>query len=135
MVMAESESESAVPAVDSDAQKKEAAAWHKKKIARVKKVAATLKKVKNQRSIDKATVTIKKLYEEFSSDGSTDEAPDNEAMDSMAEKYEPQMAKLRKQIRKQIERIDRDCACLDTSELDRAIDKADIMDGILLPVE
>ena len=43
-------------------EKKEAAEWYKKKLARMKKAASALKKVKNEKTAKKAAAAIMKDY-------------------------------------------------------------------------
>lgn len=128
MVMAEEESGDApVSAAELRDQKKEAAAWYKKKIARQKKAIAALKKVKNEKTAKKAAATIMKHYGKLVGGKETGmgtsaaaEVPENDAMDAMAEKYESQLEKLQEQLNEQIERIgELNISC---SELDEAID-------------
>lgn len=137
MVMANDDGDAPIEATDSAQQKKEANAWYKKKMTRLKKVASTIKKVKDEKSADKAAAAIRKLYKEYEDTGRSNSsrfrvvakaAPESEAMDAAAARYAPQLKKIRKQIRKNLERID---PCFQTAELDNALDAADIVDCFL----
>ena len=105
------------------AEKKEAAEWYKKKIARQKKAIAALKKVRDEKSAKKAAETIMKYYGKLVGGKSTAmgasgpaEVPEGEAMDAAAEKYEKQLEKLQEQLNDEIERIGElniSCSALD----------------------
>ncbi|MBE6416947.1 MAG: hypothetical protein E7033_00610 [Akkermansiaceae bacterium] len=108
-------------------EKKEAAAWYKKKLARQKKAIAALKKVKDEKSAKKAASSIMKLYGhlvggEQTAMGTTGaaEVPSGEAADEVAAKYEKQLDKLQEQLNKELERIGE--LELSVPELDEAID-------------
>ena len=115
------------PAAESRAEKKEAAEWYKKKIARQKKAIAALKKVRDEKSAKKAAETIMKYYGKLVGGKSTAmgtsgpaEVPEGDAMDAAAEKYEKQLEKLQEQLNDEIERIgELNISC---PELDKAID-------------
>lgn len=127
MVMAEESGDAPVSAAELREQKKEAATWYKKKLARQKKAVAALKKVKNEKSAKKAADTIMKYYGKLVGGKETGmgksaaaEVPENDSMDAMAEKYESQLEKLQEQLNEQIERIgELNISC---PELDEAID-------------
>ena len=127
MVMAEEEADAPVSAADARMEKKEAADWYKKKLARMKKAAAALKKVKNEKTAKKAADTIMKHYGklvggEKTAMGTTAaaEVPETDAMDDMATKYEKQLEKLQEQLNSEIERIGE--LGIECPELDEAID-------------
>lgn len=127
MVMAQEEDDAPVSAADARVEKKEAADWYKKKLARMKKAASALKKVKNEKTAKKAAATIMKHYGKLVGGKQTGmgttkaaEVPENDSMDAMAEKYEKQLEKLQEQINDEIERIgELEISC---KELDEAID-------------
>ena len=127
MVMAEEDGDAPVSAAEARMEKKEAAEWYKKKLARMKKAASALKKVKNEKTAKKAAAAIMKDYGKLVGGKSTGmgttkaaEVPENDSMDAMAEKYEKQLDKLQEQINAEIERIgELDISC---KELDEAID-------------
>lgn len=127
MVMAEEEGDAPVSSAEARMEKKEAAAWYKKKLARQKKAVAALKKVKNEKSAKKAASAIMKHYGKLVGGKETGmgtsapaEVPENEAMDAMAEKYEAQLEKLQEQLNEQVERISE--LGIECEELDEAID-------------
>ena len=108
-------------------EKKEAAEWYKKKLARQKKAIAALKKVKNEKTAKKAAEAIMKHYGklvggEKTAMGTTAaaEIPETDAMDDMAEKYEKQLDKMQEQLNEEIERIGE--LNIECPELDEAID-------------
>ncbi len=108
-------------------EKKEAAAWYKKKLARQKKAIAALKKVKDEKSAKKAASSIMKLYGRLVGGEQTAmgtsgpaEVPSGEAADEVAAKYEKQLDKLQEQLNKELERIGE--LELSVPELDEAID-------------
>lgn len=108
-------------------EKKEAAAWYKKKLARQKKAIAALKKVKDEKSAKKAAASIMKLYGHLVGGEQTAmgtagpaEVPSGEAADEVAVKYEKQLDKLQEQLNNEIERIGG--LELSVPELDEAIE-------------
>lgn len=128
MVMAEDESGDApVSAAETRQEKKDAADWYKKKLARMKKAVSALKKVKNEKTAKKAAASIMKHYGKLVGGKQTGmgttkaaEVPENASMDAMAEKYEKQIEKLQEQLNAEIERIGE--LEIDCKELDEAID-------------
>lgn len=112
---------------DARMEKKEAADWYKKKLARQKKAIAALKKVKNEKTAKKAADAIMKHYGKLVGGNSTAmgttaaaEIPTGDAMDEMAEKYEKQLEKLQEQLNDEIERIGE--LNINCAELDKAIE-------------
>lgn len=127
VVMADDEGDEPKSAAEARMEKKDAADWYKKKLARQKKAVSALKKVKNEKTAKKAAATIMKHYGKLvggkqTAMGSSGpaEIPDNESMDAMAEKYEKQLEKLQEQLNAEIERIGE--LEIDCKELDEAID-------------
>ena len=108
-------------------EKKEAADWFKKKIARQKKAIAALKKVRDEKSAKKAAAAIMKHYGKLVGGKETAmgtsgpaEVPEGEAMDAVAEKCEKQLEKLQEQLNAEIERIGE--LKISCPELDEAIE-------------
>lgn len=127
MVTAKDDAEAPVSAAESRQEKKEAAEWYKKKLTRMKKAVAALKKVKNEKTAKKAAATIMKYYGPLVGGKETGmgttkpaEVPENDSMDAMAEKYEKQIEKLQEQLNTEIERIGE--LGIECEELDKAID-------------
>ena len=131
MVMAQDEDDAPVSAAEARVEKKEAADWYKKKLARMKKAASALKKVKNEKTAKKAAATIMKDYGKLVGGKQTGmgttkaaEVPENDSMDAMAEKYEKQLDKLQEQINDEIERIgEMDISCKELDEAIEAVNK------------
>ena len=108
-------------------EKKEAATWYKKKLARQKKAVAALKKVKDEKSAKKAAASIMKLYGSLVGGEKTAmgtsgpaEVPSGEAADEVAAKFERQLEKLQEQLNDEHERIGE--LELSVPELDEAIE-------------
>ncbi|MBQ4594868.1 MAG: hypothetical protein IJA81_09565 [Akkermansia sp.] len=127
VVMADDEGDAPKSAAETRMEKKDAADWYKKKLARQKKAVSALKKVKNEKTAKKAAATIMKHYGKLvggkqTAMGSSGpaEIPENESMDAMAEKYEKQLEKLQEQLNAEIERIGE--LEIDCKELDEAIE-------------
>lgn len=127
VVMADDEGDEPKSAAEARMEKKDAADWYKKKLARQKKAVSALKKVKNEKTAKKAAATIMKHYGKLVGGKETGmgasrpaEIPENESMDAMAEKYEKQLEKLQEQLNAEIERIGE--LEIDCKELDEALD-------------
>ncbi len=95
------EETAAEPVVDQKALKKAANRYWSTKMARMKKTASVLKKVKDKKSAKKATKTIEGLCKK-----ELNRPEDSEFMDAAEKRFSMHIDKLNEQIDEELERID-----------------------------
>ncbi len=113
-------------------EKQEAAAWVKEESARLRKTLALLKRVKDEKSAEKAGKALLALYKVERKQTAMGEVappqkPTGEAMDTAEGKHAERFSKMQKAINDQLMRIS--ALELDSPSLDRALEAVEAATG------